>query len=71
MLHDLLAAEDAIRVAGEEIQEPELGRRQRDLLVVDAHAVPDRVELEVASEGIGRGTTVTLTLPLGAKLVGR
>jgi len=41
------------------------------LAIVQASLYAMGGELEVASEGIGRGTTVTMTLPLGAKLVAR
>src|SRR5262245_27964327 len=63
VLHDLLPAEHALRFRGEEIQETELRRRQVDLLVLDAHAMPNRIELEPADVAYLAGDARSIEVP--------
>jgi hypothetical protein len=62
VLHDLLAAEDPLGIARQEVEEPELGRSQRDHVAVDAHLVPSRVELEPA-DAFDRASAFAVELP--------
>src|SRR5215208_3903354 len=48
VLHDLSPRVHLLWLFGEEGEEPELRRRQPHVLVVDAHLVPDEIELQPA-----------------------
>ena len=53
VLHDLAPRKDAFRLAGEEVEQAKLRRRQRDVLAVPYYEVPGRVELEAAAAFVG------------------
>ena len=61
VLHDLLAAEDALWLTREQVEEPELGRCQRDQVSIDAYLVTDWIEFE-AADSTGRADSFTVEL---------
>src|ERR671933_228103 len=60
VLHDLAAAEDALRLGGKEREQPELRRGQAHALAVDPHLVAGQVEAERADllDRVAHGETV-------------